>query len=240
MFCPKCGTQNPDEGKFCRSCGADLSVVSEALSRKSGSTEIEAEDIFCLTSDGKINNLDDLFSAGVKNSILGLGFLIISIILLLTNVANGQKWWWAMLFPAFAMLATGISNIAKTKRLEKRNAENLTFAQVNQFPNNPITTALPPLQTDFIKIRNLVNSGNKIEAIKIHREIFGSNLNEAKEAVEKIERETSAGNIYTEPPKASIYATGEFEMPPSVTESTTRHLELNSESETMTLPKKND
>ncbi|MGI8670151.1 MAG: zinc-ribbon domain-containing protein, partial [Aridibacter sp.] len=23
MFCPKCGTQNPENGKFCRKCGTD-------------------------------------------------------------------------------------------------------------------------------------------------------------------------------------------------------------------------
>ena len=31
MFCPKCGTQNPETGKFCRSCGTDLGNVSQAL-----------------------------------------------------------------------------------------------------------------------------------------------------------------------------------------------------------------
>jgi hypothetical protein len=41
------------------------------------------------------------------------------------------------------------------------------------------------------------------------------------------------------PPRASIYDTGELqERPGSVTEATTRHLEIDSEGETMTLPKK--
>ena len=31
MFCPKCGKQNPEDGKFCRSCGTDLGNVSSAL-----------------------------------------------------------------------------------------------------------------------------------------------------------------------------------------------------------------
>ena len=31
MFCPKCGTQNPETGRFCRSCGTDLGNVSQAL-----------------------------------------------------------------------------------------------------------------------------------------------------------------------------------------------------------------
>ena len=31
MFCPKCGQQNPEKGKFCRGCGTDLGNVSQAL-----------------------------------------------------------------------------------------------------------------------------------------------------------------------------------------------------------------
>ncbi len=31
MFCPKCGTQNKDEQKFCRGCGQSLSAMQLAL-----------------------------------------------------------------------------------------------------------------------------------------------------------------------------------------------------------------
>ncbi len=31
MFCPKCGIKNPENGKYCRSCGTDLNIVSKAL-----------------------------------------------------------------------------------------------------------------------------------------------------------------------------------------------------------------
>jgi hypothetical protein len=33
MFCPKCGAQNGQESRFCRGCGEDLSIISQALSR---------------------------------------------------------------------------------------------------------------------------------------------------------------------------------------------------------------
>ncbi len=33
MFCPKCGTQNSEDQGFCRGCGENLSLVSQALGR---------------------------------------------------------------------------------------------------------------------------------------------------------------------------------------------------------------
>jgi hypothetical protein len=33
MFCSTCGIENPDRVKFCRRCGANLSVVTEAIQR---------------------------------------------------------------------------------------------------------------------------------------------------------------------------------------------------------------
>src|SRR2546422_3068446 len=34
MYCPKCGIQNDDETKFCRGCGENLKVISQAMSRR--------------------------------------------------------------------------------------------------------------------------------------------------------------------------------------------------------------
>ena len=31
MFCPRCAAQNVDDAKFCRACGADISLVPQAL-----------------------------------------------------------------------------------------------------------------------------------------------------------------------------------------------------------------
>ena len=32
MFCPKCGTKNPETGKFCRKCGIDISNLNDTIS----------------------------------------------------------------------------------------------------------------------------------------------------------------------------------------------------------------
>src|ERR1043166_3465031 len=33
MYCPHCGTQNPPETKFCRSCGRDLRLGAQAITK---------------------------------------------------------------------------------------------------------------------------------------------------------------------------------------------------------------
>jgi len=34
MYCPKCGIPNNDETKFCRGCGENLKLISQAMSRR--------------------------------------------------------------------------------------------------------------------------------------------------------------------------------------------------------------
>lgn len=190
MFCPSCGTKNPDSGKFCRSCGADLSVVSQAMNP--GRREI-VESV--LAGDSKASRRllartdpDEAFSQGIKQIVTGFGFLAVAIALFLTNVAGGSAWWWAMLFPGFSILAAGISSVVRANRLEKRQ-RNAGFAPVsmNQI-GGPPNAALPPNRTNYV-------------------------------------------------PSESTYKTGDL-APPSVTEDSTRHLTLDKEGETMTLPKK--
>ncbi len=153
--------------------------------------EVKLSDVY-VDRRGRIrsNNPDDLWSAGVRNTIMGIGFLIVSIALLLTDVAGGRAWWWAMLFPAFSLLASGIGNMSKAKRLERKKSQSEFQTQSPTLFSQPQANAsLPPPQTEYVA-------------------------------------------------PESRYKTGEL-VPPSVIEGTTRHLEINSEGETMTLPKKN-
>lgn len=34
MYCPKCGESNSDETRFCRSCGENLKVISQVMTRR--------------------------------------------------------------------------------------------------------------------------------------------------------------------------------------------------------------
>ncbi|HKP68169.1 MAG TPA: zinc-ribbon domain-containing protein [Pyrinomonadaceae bacterium] len=176
MFCPKCGIQNPESGKFCRSCGTDLGNVSDVLT---GRLQIEKG---CRNSKGKPITLE---SAATK-FFMGLAFVGIAIALAVTGKGGG--WWFWMLVPAFMFVGGGIAQFIQVRRFEQGRAQ--FSAEVgNVLPTAAPNAALPPQQTHFVSAE-------------------------------------------------SRYKTGDL-VPPSVTDSTTRHLEVNSEGETMTLPKRN-
>jgi zinc-ribbon domain len=160
MFCPKCGTENPSNGKFCRSCGTDLGNVASALSG-----ELQpVQSPYYIDHKGRkrSNNPDDLWSSSIRNLVSGVGFLVISLVLFSTNVAGGKNWWWAMLFPAFSMLASGASQMAKAKRLEKQ--ANATPIQQSALPQSQANAALPPNQTEFIKQQgSIYETGGLVE-----------------------------------------------------------------------------
>lgn len=238
MFCPKCGTQNPETGNFCRSCGTDLATVSDALTGKA----VDKSQDF-----GMIQPLQPMqvwgerekpvnWEGAIGRLFTGLAFLIVAAVLGITGIAGGKFWWFWMLIPAFGSLGSGVAQYIQLKKSEKNKF--LTSAQKsNQNLASVTNAALPSSQADLSDIRQLANAGKKIEAIKIYREIFGVDLKEAKESVEKLVAEQTLGD-YIQPPQKSIYDTGELVAPPSVVEGTTRHLEINNEGETMTLPKK--
>jgi hypothetical protein len=182
MFCPKCGTQNPETGRFCRSCGADLGTVSAALSGKLPPAQP------LVNRKGKPVSWD----SAITMLFMGFAFLTVAVIIGLTDMANGRKWWFWMLIPAFGMLGSGIAQFVQLKKSE---SQGITFAPQNaekEIAPPTQNNALPPTQTEFVA-----------------------------------------------PQADSRYKTGDL-VPPSVIENTTRHLEMDSEGETMKLPKRNN
>lgn len=180
MFCPKCGIENPDNGKYCRSCGASLSNV---LAVVEGSLLPEQ----MLDAEG---NRAELFSTGIRNVILGFGFLAAAVFLFTIPPRDGI-FWLLMMIPGFSLLASGISRLVKADALKKERTALVNVIQPPTFAATQPKKELPPTRTDYVK------------------------------------------------PQSSIYETDDLSPAPhSVTENTTRHLEMNSESETMNLPKK--
>ena len=129
MYCPNCAAQNADDAKFCRGCGANLSLVPQALTgelphrrRRGHHRDFE---------HGETPNL----AAGITKAFMGLGFLIVAIVLWLTRM------WWGiwMLIPAFALLGKGTAEIITTMQTQQLGAARRN----TQAPPSPDTGQLP-------------------------------------------------------------------------------------------------
>lgn len=173
MFCPKCGTQNPETGKFCRSCGTDLGNVSDALSGKMPQPLIDRR--------GRPLSLE----RSITKFFMGIAFLVISIILAVTGAGRG--WWYWMMIPAFMFIGSGIAQYIQLR--SSQGSHRVIAPDQNVLSGSSQNAAvLPPAQTNFVS-------------------------------------------------PESRFKTGDL-VPPSVTDGTTRHLDINTEGETMTLPKR--
>lgn len=106
----------------------------------------------------------------------------------------------------------GNSVIVPEELRSDKKQEN-PFAQL--FESSGVMNAMPSMEqiTKLKEIKNLVQKGNKIEAIKIYRETFGVGLKEAKDAVEKLEAgqplvftQTTTATPQTGPPSIMDFA----------------------------------
>jgi len=134
---------------------------------------------------------NEVYADGIRSVFMGIGFLAVSMALLFTGVANGQTWWWAMLFPAFTFMGKGAADVLKSRKMTRPMMGSVNAAtsgaSLNSIQGSGATTALPPQPAEV-------------------------NMPESR------------------------YRTGDL-TPASVTEETTRHLNVQAEGETMTLPK---
>src|SRR5215217_7812234 len=116
MFCPKCATQNLDGASFCRTCGANISLVPQALTGQlAQQPEEEIVEGGRRRRRGREVTLDQSF----KNIFMGIAFLVVAIALSRTI---GQTWWFWMLLPAFSMMGTGIAQYIRVREKEKRSS----------------------------------------------------------------------------------------------------------------------
>ena len=133
MFCPKCATQNLEGASFCRVCGANISLVPQALAGQPVQSNTEETESACATFSGKRRRGRELtLDQAFKNMFIGIAFLLIAIAL---SKSIGGGWWFWMLIPAFSLMGTGVAQYIRLR--EKANSFNAPRA----FPDR---VAAPP------------------------------------------------------------------------------------------------
>jgi hypothetical protein len=139
MFCPKCATQNLEGASFCRSCGANISLISTALDGHLPQAELIDEE----RKDRKHRKIPRLEHA-FKNVFMGIAFLFVSMALSFSGMGRG--WWFWMLIPAFSMMGTGIAQYIRLKEYEKRTLGQGSFSQPSLQPPAAVRTPSFPVR----------------------------------------------------------------------------------------------
>lgn len=135
MFCPKCATQNLDGASFCRSCGANISLIPQALTGQLARANEEknlTEDAQCFTPGRR---REVTLERSFKNVFLGIAFVLISIAL---SRSIGAGWWFWMLIPAAMLMATGVAQYIRLK--ERQGPSTPVLAP----PVRPTEHLMPP------------------------------------------------------------------------------------------------
>ncbi len=123
MFCPKCATQNLDGASYCRSCGANISLVPQALH---GQLPQALEAPYEESRRDRKHRKEPRLEHAFKNVFMGIAFLFVAMALSFSRMGTG--WWFWMLIPAFSMMGTGIAQYIRLKEYEKRMVAPGNFA----------------------------------------------------------------------------------------------------------------
>jgi hypothetical protein len=118
MYCPNCAS-SIDGVRFCRSCGANVSLVPQALSGELTTVNNE------LDQRGRRRKEPSIEKA-TTTIFIGIGFLLTAIIVHFF-IPAGLFWGWSFLIPAFACLGDGIGLYMRWKANQKLQQFSQTF-----------------------------------------------------------------------------------------------------------------
>ena len=139
MFCPKCAAQNLDGASYCRVCGANISLVPQALTGQL--PHASEENLSRAERRARRRHREVGLDTAFKNAFMGIAFLLVSMAVLFTG--RGTRWWFFLLFPAFALMGTGIAQYIRYREMQQRQLASGAVGQpsiyapphVNAFPH---------------------------------------------------------------------------------------------------------
>ena len=145
MYCPNCAAQIEETQKYCRSCGTDVSLVSQALEGQlpsNGAIGVHRGHSGRLRGRRREDRNPPSIEGAVRAFFLGLGFVFVSFAARKFAPA-GEIWWFWLLFPAFSWMGAGIGQFLKLREQRRRQQESQFDSMTSQPTFTPLTTRMP-------------------------------------------------------------------------------------------------
>ncbi|HLL14887.1 MAG TPA: zinc ribbon domain-containing protein [Pyrinomonadaceae bacterium] len=167
MYCPKCGTQNTDDASFCRGCGANVSLVPQALAGHLPAPVAAGKDVQPgqhKRDEHKRVEPPNLTYAIVK-TFVGIAFVLVALSVRNVNQIAGHIWWFWMLIPAAGSLGSGVAEFARLYQ-QQTTTPQLPAANAYVPPAvspSPRAAELPPrVTTDFYTPSSVTENTTKL------------------------------------------------------------------------------
>jgi len=126
MFCPKCATQNVEGASYCRSCGANISLVPQALT---GQLPISSTKEYDYRELRRRRRREPSIEEAIRSLMMGVAFAVVSI-LVGRYAPAGEVWWFWLLIPAATFLGKGFSELVRL-RIARKQPPTLAEPQIN-------------------------------------------------------------------------------------------------------------
>jgi hypothetical protein len=139
MYCPNCAAQIEETQKYCRSCGTDVNLVSQALKGQlpsMGAGGMHRGHSGRLRERRREDNKTPSIERAVRAFFTGLGFLFVSLAAREFAPAGGIWWFW-LLIPAFSCMGAGIGQFLKLREQRWQRQGS----QFDSMPGQPTFTS---------------------------------------------------------------------------------------------------
>ena len=128
MFCPKCSAKNVEGASYCRSCGANVSLVPQALTGQLPVAD-QSEGQSCVRSDSRAPSME----YAIRKLTMGVAFAVM-IAMTSRFVPGSGRWAFWLVVPAMIFFAKGFTELVR-----------LNFGRNERpRPNQPLVNAVRP------------------------------------------------------------------------------------------------
>jgi hypothetical protein len=154
MFCPKCGAHNLEDAKYCRSCGADIRLVPQALRGRLPEGVYGEDEGEALVETGRKerkskSNKPPTLEKGLENLFSGIAFLIIFMLGFFYMRGLFMVWVWFVI-PGLGYVGQGLGQLIRSRSAGQALPPSDSFHPAAALPPTP-ALGLPSAATGEIK-----------------------------------------------------------------------------------------